>query len=685
MKKILILLFVCCSCIAHAQLTVNNSVVTITSGATVSIDGLILVPSSTLNITNNTIAKVDSAVTINGVASIKKKYTLTNPITITGVVGIRYNASELNNNNEPSLQIAYSLFGNAYSLSTTSSTNTSGSYYITDNFNNTSFKTLTAATQCTPTFGSTSITACNSYTWNGTTYNASGTYTFNTTNIAGCDSIATLVLTINNATYSYDTTNVCSSQLPYTWNGLVYTSAGTKSKMLTNSRGCDSVATLTVNVGNAVTPMVSISGSSTICSNSNVTYTANPTNEGAAPTYQWKKNGITTGTGSTITFVAGSLISGDAISCIMTANNACQTNSLASSNSITTAVIKSPVAATIVSQYGNTTTAYTNCVLGTITSLYPSISDGVWSSSNSNIVSVIRGGSNTYTALTTANSNGIANVLYTLTTPNSNCTATSSVTVTVAQQSMPNSIIGSSQICVGTSKTYTTSSTGGVWSTTGRMSINQNGIATGINAGNTNIAYTITNAAGCTASTSLPITINALPATPTIAYASGTTGVTGSGGICKNKTFTLVGNPSGGSWSSTLININSLTGVVNTGNTTGTASVTYTYVNSNGCSSSRTVNTNIVACASKGIKNNDLLTNNFTLYPNPVHSTVYLKVDKLINNGTIVITDLYGKQLKQQSLSFGINTIDVSNLAKGMYLVSIITENGKQTQKMVVE
>ncbi|MCX6210096.1 MAG: T9SS type A sorting domain-containing protein [Bacteroidetes bacterium] len=33
----------------------------------------------------------------------------------------------------------------------------------------------------------------------------------------------------------------------------------------------------------------------------------------------------------------------------------------------------------------------------------------------------------------------------------------------------------------------------------------------------------------------------------------------------------------------------------------------------------------------------------------------------------------------------GTNTIDVSNLAKGMYLVSVITETGKQTQKVVVE
>jgi hypothetical protein len=42
----------------------------------------------------------------------------------------------------------------------------------------------------------TTITACDSYSWNETTYNASGVFTYETTNAAGCDSIATLVLTI---------------------------------------------------------------------------------------------------------------------------------------------------------------------------------------------------------------------------------------------------------------------------------------------------------------------------------------------------------------------------------------------------------------------------------------------------------------------------------------------------------
>jgi hypothetical protein len=49
---------------------------------------------------------------------------------------------------------------------------------------------------CIPTASSASQNACGSYTWNGNTYTQSGTYTYQTTNAAGCDSTATLELTV---------------------------------------------------------------------------------------------------------------------------------------------------------------------------------------------------------------------------------------------------------------------------------------------------------------------------------------------------------------------------------------------------------------------------------------------------------------------------------------------------------
>ncbi len=49
---------------------------------------------------------------------------------------------------------------------------------------------------CTNTFSNTAVTTCGSYLWNGNTYTSSGTYSYTTTNSTGCDSTASLVLTL---------------------------------------------------------------------------------------------------------------------------------------------------------------------------------------------------------------------------------------------------------------------------------------------------------------------------------------------------------------------------------------------------------------------------------------------------------------------------------------------------------
>jgi hypothetical protein len=60
-----------------------------------------------------------------------------------------------------------------------------------------------------PSSSTNNITACNQYSWNGSTFTESGTYTFNTINAAGCDSTAILNLTIN---YKPETPQVTVTQ-----------------------------------------------------------------------------------------------------------------------------------------------------------------------------------------------------------------------------------------------------------------------------------------------------------------------------------------------------------------------------------------------------------------------------------------------------------------------------------------
>ena len=66
------------------------------------------------------------------------------------------------------------------------------------------------------------VTACDRFDWNGATYTESGIYTFTTTNASGCDSTATLNLTINNSSSSEENITACDS---FDWNGATYTEA----------------------------------------------------------------------------------------------------------------------------------------------------------------------------------------------------------------------------------------------------------------------------------------------------------------------------------------------------------------------------------------------------------------------------------------------------------------------------
>jgi hypothetical protein len=141
--------------------------------------------------------------------------------------------------------------------------------------------------------------ACDSYTWmqNSMTYTTSGMYNDTVTNAAGCDSVITLDLTINQSTASTDVQIACDS---YTWiqNNMTYTTTGMYNDTVTNAAGCDSVITLDLTIDqNDVS--VTVNGDSISANNSNAdsyqwvlcdstgNYTIIPgaTNQGYAPDY----------------------------------------------------------------------------------------------------------------------------------------------------------------------------------------------------------------------------------------------------------------------------------------------------------------------------------------------------------------------------------------------------------------
>ncbi len=91
----------------------------------------------------------------------------------------------------------------------------------------------------------TTTTACDSYTWHGTAYSASGSYTFDTLLLGICPRTDTLHLTIHHGTHNSVTETVAES---YTWHGTTYTTTGVYTYNYTNDDGCPSTDTLHLTV-----------------------------------------------------------------------------------------------------------------------------------------------------------------------------------------------------------------------------------------------------------------------------------------------------------------------------------------------------------------------------------------------------------------------------------------------------
>lgn len=86
------------------------------------------------------------------------------------------------------------------------------------------------------------------FSWNGLSLNESSSHTINLLSVNNCDSSATLNLTVNAPTSSIRDTVLCDSEAPFQWNGLSIDSSGSFDVLLTNLLGCDSLATLNVTV-----------------------------------------------------------------------------------------------------------------------------------------------------------------------------------------------------------------------------------------------------------------------------------------------------------------------------------------------------------------------------------------------------------------------------------------------------
>lgn len=192
----------------------------------------------------------------------------------------------------------------------------------------------------------------------------------------------------------------------------------------------------------------------------------------------------------------------------------------------------------------------TSICLGATAVLSDAITDGVWSSSNSNVsIGSLDG-------VITGNAVGSSIVSYVLPT---GCFVTIAETVDPA----PGAIVGSHNVCVGSSVTLSDAISGGVWSSSNtNVSIGSvSGIATGNVTGISVISYVLPT--GCFATRTL--VIDNIPAI-----------ITGAARVCLGSSVVLSDTTLGGYWSSSNSNITigSNSGVV-VGIATGTSVVSY--------------------------------------------------------------------------------------------------------------
>jgi hypothetical protein len=78
--------------------------------------------------------------------------------------------------------------------------------------------------------------------------NSTTTYTVTFTGENGCSNTDSVTIHVYPNTSSYTNATICVNQIPYSWNGLTIDSQGVYTVTIPNANGCDSVATLNLNI-----------------------------------------------------------------------------------------------------------------------------------------------------------------------------------------------------------------------------------------------------------------------------------------------------------------------------------------------------------------------------------------------------------------------------------------------------
>ena len=346
----------------------------------------------------------------------------------------------------------------------------------------------------------------------------------------------------SDATLNLNVSATGSAPLTYAWSGagsfssttvsnpnVTGATSGNYSVSVTNACGISTSSSTTAVVNTVTTPSVIIaaSPSNTICSATNVTFTATPTNGGTTPSYQWTLNGNNVGSNSN-TYSNNNLANADQVACVLTSNKVCVSTTAANSNVITINVTSSVVPSlSIAAASGTTNCAGTNVVFTAIPTNGGATPTYVWKL-NGNIVGA---NSVTYSNNTLSNQDSVVCLM----TSSNGCASPTSATsntlhLTVNALVTPSVSISpapSDTICAGTNVTFSASAVNGgstsyQWTNRGvNVGSNSSTYSSTSFLNNDTIRCTITSSATCrtsdtASSLQVVLNVNAVP-TPTIA------------------------------------------------------------------------------------------------------------------------------------------------------------------------
>ena len=509
--------------------------------------------------------------------------------------------------------------------------------------------------------------------------------------IAGSGSVcagAGIILTASGAnSYTWSTGSTAANILVAPSSTFVYTVTGKAT-----STGCVNTQTALVTVQS---PSVTIAGNFALCQNSSSTYTASGAN-----TYSWTSSGISPvytntavlypngtvytligkdlqGCTKTQTFVITALtnpsvnISLPSPGCpgqtvTMNASGA-STYTWMPGNIVGSSAAVSPSVNTTYTLYGTAANTCTNANTAILTvKTPPSISitaSNLVVCSGANVNLFANGTtSNTYTWSTGATTNSTvvsptATIVYTLTaTATDACTNTAVKTISV--NALPTlTVTGNNVLCAGNSTTLTASGANTYTWSAGFL-VPTIGVTP---LSSTNYSVIGKDANNCTNTTTYSVTVNQLP----------TLNVTSTNTLlCTGETSTLsVTGASTYTWSD---NSNGTDLIV-----TPTANTNYTVtgIDANNCSNSSVFTQSVSTCT--GIEE-QLTSTSLLVFPNPVKNTLFF-------SKTVIETSVYDVSGKLLLYKENSNSIDLSELSNGVYIISFKDDKGQKYFKKVIK